>query len=299
MTHISHDHQGHHGEVDRVTGRTTTGHEWDGIRELNTPLPRWWLWTFYLCIVWSVAYWIVYPAWPLISNHTRGVFGYSSRAELAADMQALEARRTTQAAGLVTASLEEIRANPDLQRIALARGKAAFGDNCAACHGLGGVGAPGFPTLADDDWLWGGSLNDIHKTLLNGIRSTNDPETRVGDMLAFGRTGVLNRTEIAQVVEYTRQLAKLDVAAGVDVAKGQELFAANCASCHGEQGKGNRELGAPDLTDALWLYGNSRNAMIETVTNGRAGVMPAWAGRLDPVTIKALTIYVHSLGGGQ
>jgi cytochrome c oxidase cbb3-type subunit 3 len=298
MTHISHDHQ-HHGELDRVTGRTTTGHEWDGIRELNTPLPRWWLWTFYLCIIWAVAYWIVYPAWPLISDHTRGVLGYSSRAELAADMQALEARRTTQAAGLVTASLEDIRANPDLQRIALARGKAAFGDNCSACHGLGGVGGPGYPTLADDDWLWGGSLNDIHTTLLHGIRSTNHAETRVGEMLAFGRTGVLNKTEIAQVVEYTRQLAKLDVAPGVDMAKGQELFAANCASCHGDQGKGNRELGAPDLTDAIWLYGNSRNAMIETVNNGRAGVMPGWSGRLDPVTIKALTIYVHSLGGGQ
>ncbi len=296
MTHISHDH---HGEVDRISGRTTTGHEWDGIKELNTPLPRWWLWTFYLTILWSIAYWIVYPAWPLISDHTRGLLGYSSRAELAADMQALEARRTTQAAGLATASLEEIRADPALQRIALARGKAAFGDNCAACHGLGGVGGPGFPTLADDDWLWGGSLNDIHKTLLNGIRWTNDPETRVGDMLAFGRTGVLNKTEIAQVVEYTRSLAKLDVAPGVDLAKGQELFAANCASCHGEEGKGNRELGAPDLTDAIWLYGNSRSAMIETVTNGRAGVMPGWAGRLDPVTIKALTIYVHSLGGGQ
>ena len=289
----------HAHDVDQVTGTATTGHTWDGIKELNTPLPRWWLWTFYLTIIWAVGYMVVYPAWPLVNSYTRGVLGYSSRAEVAGELAALEVRRGALAQGLVNASLEEIKATPDLLRIALARGKAAFGDNCAACHGLGGTGAVGYPNLADDDWIWGGKLADIQQTLQHGIRWTQNDQTRVGEMLAFGRTGVLKRDEIADVVEFTRSIAKLDISQGANVKRGAELFEANCASCHGAEGKGNQELGAPDLTDAIWLFGSSRAAMIETVTNGRAGVMPAWTGRLDPVTLKALTVYVHSLGGGQ
>jgi cytochrome c oxidase cbb3-type subunit 3 len=289
-----------HADIDQVTGTATTGHSWDGIKELNTPLPRWWLWTLYLTIVWAIGYWIVYPAWPLLSGHTAGVLGYSSRADVANEMKALEAFRNSQAAGLSTASLDEIKANPVLARIAQARGKAAFATNCEPCHGQGGAGAAGgYPNLADDDWLWGGKLADIEQTLKHGIRWTAAAETRVGEMLAFGRTGVLKRDEIEQVVEFTRSLAKLDVAAGANLAKGKELWAANCAACHGDEGKGNKDLGAPDITDAIWLYGSSRQAMVETVTNGRAGIMPAWSGRLDPVTIKALSVYVHGLGGGQ
>jgi cytochrome c oxidase cbb3-type subunit 3 len=289
----------HHAETDPVTGTTTTGHEWDGIRELNTPLPRWWLWTLYLTIVWAVGYMIVYPAWPTITSHTAGLFGYSSRADVAVELGKLEALRDAQAAQLKTASLEQIKASPDMLRIALARGKAAFGDNCAACHGLGGAGAVGFPSLTDDDWLWGGKLSDIETTITHGIRWTQNNQSRTGEMLAFGRTGVLKKPEIEQVVDYVRSIAKLDVPKGANLDAGKELYAANCAACHGEAGKGNRELGAPDLTDAIWLFGSSRTAMIETVTNGRASVMPAWTGRLDPVTIKSLTVYVHSLGGGQ
>ncbi len=289
----------HHAETDPVTGTTTTGHEWDGIRELNTPLPRWWLWTLYLTIVWAVGYWIVYPAWPTISSHTAGLFGYSSRAEVAVELGKLESLRDAQAAQLKTASLEQIKASPDMLRIALARGKAAFGDNCAACHGLGGGGAVGFPNLTDDDWLWGGKLSDIETTITHGIRWTQNSQSRTGEMLAFGKTGVLKKPEIEQVVDYVRSLAKLDVPKGTNLDAGKELFATNCAACHGEGAKGNKELGAPDLTDAIWLYGSSRTAMIETVTNGRGGVMPAWTGRLDPVTIKSLTVYIHSLGGGQ
>jgi cytochrome c oxidase cbb3-type subunit III len=289
----------HDADVDAVTGRTTTGHEWDGIRELNTPLPRWWLWTLYLTIVWAVGYMIVYPAWPLISSHTRGVLGYSSRAELAADMQALEAARSRQAAGLQSADLAQIKADPGLLRIALARGKAAFGDNCVGCHGQGGAGALSYPALVDDDWIWGGKLDDIALTIRHGVRWTQDERTRMGDMPAFVRTGMLKKAEAELAVEYVRSLARLDVLPGVDLAKAKEVFDTNCASCHGEQGKGNREVGSPDLTDAIWLYGSSRQAMNEGVANGRGGAMPAWAGRLDPVTIKALTIYVHSLGGGE
>jgi cytochrome c oxidase cbb3-type subunit III len=289
----------HHPHVDPVTGTSTTGHSWDGISELNTPLPRWWLWTFYLTIIWAIGYWIVYPAWPLISSHTTGVLGYSSRAEVAKEVVALEAFRDKQAAGLRTASLDEIKANPELSRLALARGKAAFGDNCVPCHNVGGAGSTGYPNLTDDDWIWGGKLADIQQTLQHGIRWAQNDQTRMSEMLAFQKTGVLKAPEVATVVEYVRSLAKLDVANGTDLKAGEKLYAENCAACHGDQAKGNKELGAPDLTDAIWLYGNSRAAMIETVANGRAGVMPAWGTRLDPVTIKALTIYVHSLGGGQ
>jgi len=289
----------HHPHIDAVTGTPTTGHSWDGISELNTPLPRWWLWTFYLTIVWAIGYWVVYPAWPLISSHTTGMLGYSSRAEVAKEVAALESFRDKQSAGLRTASLEEIKANPELTRLALARGKAAFGDNCVPCHNVGGAGSTGYPNLTDDDWIWGGKLADIQQTLQHGIRWTQNEQTRMGEMLAFQKTGVLKAPEVATVVEYVRSLAKLDVANGSDLKAGEKLFAENCAACHGDQAKGNKEVGAPDLTDAIWLYGSSRASMIETVANGRGGAMPAWGGRLDPVTIKALTIYVHSLGGGQ
>ncbi len=286
-------------EIDKLTGTATTGHEWDGIKELNTPLPRWWLWTFYATIVWALGYWVIYPAIPLISSHTTGIAGYSSRADVAVEIAKLQTQRNAQAAGLADASFEQIKASPDLLRIALARGKAAFGDNCSPCHGTGATGGPGFPNLVDDDWLWGGKPEEIQKTILHGIRWEANPETRVGNMPAFGKTGMLKREEIADVVEYVRSLAKLDVERTANIAKGKEVFAANCASCHGDAGKGNQELGAPDLTDQIWLYGSSRQAMTEGLVNGRGASMPAWGGRLDPVTIKALVVYVGSLGGGQ
>ncbi len=298
-TDASAAHAHHEAEVDQVTGRTTTGHEWDGIKELNTPLPRWWLWLLYLTIVWAIGYMIVYPAWPLVSSYTKGVFNYSSRAAVADDMAALEAARNRQAAGLQAATLEQIKADPALLRIALARGKAAFGDNCVGCHGQGGAGAPTYPILTDDDWIWGGKLADIHATIQHGIRWAQDDKTRMGDMPAFVRSGMLKKAEAELAVEYVRSLAKLDVLPGTDLAKAKETYDTNCASCHGAEGKGNREVGSPDLTDAIWLYGSSRKVMNEGVANGRGGAMPAWVGRLDPVTIKALTIYVHSLGGGE
>jgi cytochrome c oxidase cbb3-type subunit 3 len=289
----------HHSDVDRLTGTSTTGHAWDGIKELNTPLPRWWLWTFYLTIIWSVAYWVVYPAWPLLTTHTKGIIGYSSRANVAQDLADLAARRGAQAKALETASLEEIRTNPELSRIANARGKAAFGDNCAGCHGLGGAGAKGYPNLNDDDWIWGGKLEDIQKTLLNGIRWSTDDATRLGVMSAFGRDGILKKEEVRAVANHVRVLAGLPTEQGAELAKGKELFAGNCAACHGDAGKGNPELGAPNLTDPIWLYGSDIDSLVETIHNGRGGVMPAWTGRLDPVTIKSLTVYVHGLGGGQ
>ncbi len=287
--------------IDDVSGTATTGHEWDGIRELDTPMPRWWLWTLYLCIIWAAGYWVLYPAWPLISNNTRGVLGYSSRASVAAELEALSRQRAVMAAGLETASLDQIKANPDLFRIAVAGGKAAFGDNCSACHGLGGGGAKGgYPNLNDDDWLWGGSLEQIHTTLLHGIRWAANAETRMSMMPAFGaKDAILTPAEINSVANHVRSLAGLPVEPDAKLDQGKELFATNCSACHGEAGKGNTELGAPNLTDAIWLYGSDLKSITETIKYSRAGVMPAWKDRLDPVTIKSLTIYVQSLGGGQ
>ena len=287
------------GEFDPVSGRTTTGHEWDGIKELNSPLPRWWLYVFYATIVWSVAYWIVYPAWPLISTHTRGLFGYASRQDVEAELGALRRLRATRSAALAATPLGEIARDPVLLTFALAQGKAAFGDNCAPCHGLAATGSRGYPNLRDDAWLWGGTLDDISQTVSHGIR-TGDERARQGAMPAFGGTnGMLKADEIIAVANAVRALSGLATRPGVDLAKGRELFTANCAACHGEDGRGNRELGAPNLAAPLWLYGGDEKTLIETITQGRGGVMPGWAGRLDPTTVKALAVYVHSLGGGQ
>lgn len=287
-----------HSEIDKVSGRSTTGHEWDGIRELNTPLPRWWVLTFYATIIWAIGYWVVYPAWPLVSGYTTGLFHYSTRASVAEDLADLEKLRGEKVAVLGNAPLADIEKDPALLALARARGKTVFADNCAPCHGSGGAGAKGYPNLNDDDWLWGGSLDQIMQTIQFGARSGHT-KTHEGQMLAFGRDGVLKKDEIVTVANYVRSLSGLSAAPNFDAAAGKKIFAENCATCHGDNGKGNQELGAPNLTDQIWLYGSEEATLIQTITNGRAGVMPAWDGRLDPVTVKALTVYVHSLGGGK
>jgi cytochrome c oxidase cbb3-type subunit III len=287
-----------HTEVDSVSGTATTGHAWDGIKELNTPLPRWWVITFYITIVWAIGYWIVYPAWPTISSNTKGLLGYSSRADVAVELANLEKVRGDKMAVLATASLADIEKDPSLLALARAKGKTVFGDNCAACHGTGAAGAKGYPNLNDDDWLWGGSLEQIQQTLLYGARSGN-PKAHEGQMLAFGKEGTLKPAEIVTVANYVRSLSGLPTRQGYDAAAGAKIFAENCVACHGDNAKGNPELGAPNLTDKIWLYGSDEATIIETITNGRAGVMPAWEGRLDPTTIKAMAVYVHSLGGGK
>lgn len=287
-----------HTEIDAVSGTSTTGHEWDGIKELNTPLPRWWLLTFYATIIWAIGYWVVYPAWPMISGYTSGVLGYSSRASVAVDLANLEKLRGAKMAVLATIPVGDIEKDPALLALARARGKAAFGDNCAPCHGTGAAGAKGFPNLNDDDWLWGGKIEQIVQTIEFGARSGH-AKAHEGNMLAFGKDGVLKPDEIVTVANYARSLSGLPTRQGYDKAKGEKIFADNCAACHGADGKGNQELGAPNLTDKIWLYGSDEATVIETITNGRGGVMPSWASRLDAPTIKALAVYVHSLGGGK
>ena len=287
-----------HGEFAQVSGKTTTGHEWDGIKELNTPLPRWWVITFYLTIIWSFGYWIVYPAWPMVTGFTTGVLQYSSRADVAVELANLEKIRGDKMVALGAASLADIEKDPALLALARARGKTVFGDNCAACHGSGAAGAKGFPNLNDDDWLWGGSLDQIMQTIQYGARSGH-AQTHEGQMLAFGKDGTLKKEEIVTVANYERSLSGLPTRQGYDAKAGAKIFADNCTVCHGDAGKGNQDVGAPNLTDKIWLYGSDEATIIETVTNGRAGVMPAWVGRLDPSTIKAMAVYVHSLGGGK
>ena len=285
-------------ELDKVTGRTTTGHEWDGIKELNTPLPRWWVLTFYATILWAIGYWVVYPAWPLVSGYTTGILHYTNREAVAQDLAKLEQLRGEKMAVLGNASLADIEKDPNLLALARARGKTVFADNCAPCHGSGAAGAKGYPNLNDDDWLWGGSLEQIMQTIQFGARSGH-AKTHEGQMLAFGRDGILKPDQIVTVANYVRSLSGLSTASGYDAAAGRKIFEENCVSCHGDGGKGNQEVGAPNLSDQIWLYGSDEAALVETITNGRAGVMPAWVGRLDPLTVKALAVYVHSLGGGK
>jgi cytochrome c oxidase cbb3-type subunit III len=285
-------------DIDQFSGIETTGHEWDGLKELNNPLPRWWLWTFYATIVWAVFYWIMMPSWPMVSDYMRGVRGYSQRAEVMKQVAALESLREQNGAALTDASLQDIQSTPKLFEFAMANGRAAFGDNCAPCHGSGGGGAVGYPNLNDDDWLWGGSLDDIHQTILYGIRSGHD-EARFGDMPAFGRDGILDAGQIRAVANYVHSLSGLETEPGADLAGGKTVFMDNCAACHGEDAKGIRDVGAPNLTDGIWLYGSDLGTIMDGIQNGHGAVMPAWVDRLDPVTIKSLAVYAHSLGGGE
>lgn len=284
-------------EIDKVSGVETTGHEWDGLKELNNPLPRWWLWVFFVCIIWAFGYFVLYPAWPVPGGATQGTLGYTQEKELAKSQQEILARQAVYLERFQNSSFDEILKDDALYSFAMAGGASAFKDNCATCHGTGAEGSKGFPNLNDDDWLWGGTLEDIYTTLRHGIRAKDD-ETRFSQMPAFGTDELLSRSEINQVVDYVLSLSseKADMASQMP---GYTIFQENCAACHGEDGKGYRELGAPNLTDAIWLYGSDREAVFETVYKSRAGVMPAWQKRLDDDTIRQLSIYVHQLGGGE
>lgn len=286
-------------EKDAITGTETTGHEWDGIKELNNPLPKWWLYVLYACILWSIGYWILYPSWPYLTGYTKGVLGYSQRTELVERLAEARAAQAHFLDRIETASLTEIREDPDLLNFSLAGGRVAFGDNCAPCHGAGGAGNVGYPSLANDAWLWGGTLEDIQQTILHGIRWDPDPMTRYSEMPRFGVDGILTRSEIADVADYVLSLSGSAAADDATLARGAEIYAMQCAACHADDGSGDRMLGAPALNDNIWVWGGSRETVIDSITNARFGVMPSWEGRLDAATIKQLTVYVHALGGGE
>jgi cytochrome c oxidase cbb3-type subunit 3 len=271
-----------------------TGHEWDGISEYNVPAPRWWLIVFIICIIWSFGYWIFYPAWPTISGNSKGVFHWSKQSQLTKNEEELNAKKSVYLQKISQMNFAQIQQNPELMEFAINGGRAAFKENCAACHGSGAQGAKGFPNLNDDDWLWGGKIEDIYQTIRFGIRSAHE-KTRSNQMPAFGMDKVLKRDEIEATVEYVLSLygkAEKNLV-------GEKIFKANCISCHGADGKGMRSMGAPNLTDAIWLYGGKKEDIFFTIYYARNGVMPYWVGRLDDNTIKQLALYVHSLGGGE
>jgi cytochrome c oxidase cbb3-type subunit 3 len=286
-------------EIDSVTGVETTGHVWDGdLKELNKPLPRWWLYVLYATIVWAIGYWIVYPAWPTLNDtYTKGVFDYSQRAELGKEIAAAKEAQAKYFAEIAATPVGDIEKNQELLPFVMAGGAAVFGDKCGPCHGKGGGGAVGYPNLNDDDWLWGGTPEAIEHTIQVGIRSGHG-EARDMAMPRFGLDGMLKRDEITDAAQFVLSLSghATDTAAA---GRGAKIFADNCAACHGDAGKGNQEVGAPNLTDGIWLYGGKLADIEKTIETGRGGVMPYWSGRLDPVTIKMLAAYVHSLGGGK
>ena len=291
------DHETH---IDAETGVETTGHEWDGIRELNNPLPRWWLYIFYITIAASVLMWVFMPAWPALpgmGTNTPGISNQSDRSDVAVAVGDLRSARAETGQALINASLEEILTDPELRQFAQAAGESAFGDNCATCHGAGGRGFPGYPTLADDVWIWGGSLDEIQHTITYGIRQDND-ETRFSMMPAFGRDQTLAPQEIRALTHYVRTLSDLEEASE-ESHEGEEMFAEHCVSCHGEDARGNHEEGSLNLTDFDWLYGSDFDTIYNSIYNARNSRMPAWNERLDEATIKSLAVYVYGLGGAD
>lgn len=284
-------------EKDSVSGRETTGHEWDGIKELNNPLPKWWVYIFYASIVFAAVYTVLYPAWPSLTGYTEGVLGFSQRTETTERVRAGAELRAPMMEKIKTASLEQIRKDPEMLNFSLNGGRVIFADNCATCHGSGGAGRPAFPVLADDDWIWGGRIDDIHQTISYGVRNAHD-KSRQSLMPRFGADEVLTPAQINDVAEYVLSLTNraTDKTAA---ARGEKVFADNCVACHLEGGKGNPELGAKNLTNGIWLYGGDKAAIVKMIWFSRSGAMPAWAERFDAATVKMLAVYVHALGGGQ
>lgn len=281
-------------EKDTLSGQNTTGHEWDGVKELNTPLPTWWIYTFYATIVFAIVYCVLYPSWPWLNGHTQGLLGYSSRDELRHEL----AIQTKERAGFVdrirAASLADIRKDPELFNFAMAGGRSAFQTNCMQCHGAGGGGSLGYPNLVDDDWIWGGSIDQIYATIAHGIRNTDD-KSRQSMMPRFGVDGLLTGAQVAAVTDYVLSLSGKAKA----TPEGAKIYAEQCVACHKADGKGDQELGAPNLADGIWLYGGDRDAVYRSIFNARNGNMPPWSGRLDEATMKMLAVYVQALGGGR
>ena len=292
------------GDIDAVSGIETTGHEWDGLKELDNPAPRWWLIVWLVTIVFAVGYWVVYPAWPTLSGHTKGLFGWTEYNKLKTDQKEIDARQGAYLAKFHAMTFDQIKADPAEYEFARAGGAVVFKENCAACHGGGGEGrlftksGGGYPNLNDDDWLFGGKLETIYHTIQVGSRST-DPDTHATMMPAFG-AGILKPDEIDDVATYVLQLSHgTPTSPSAAWTRGQALFATNCSSCHGASGEGNQDLGAPKLNDAIWLYGGDKATIVETITHARAGVMPTWKHRLSDDSQRMVAVYVHSLGGGQ
>jgi cytochrome c oxidase cbb3-type subunit 3 len=284
-------------EKDAITGTETTGHEWDGLKELNTPLPKWWLYLLYASIAFSAVWVVLYPAFPF--KGATGTTGWIAREAVVQDVAAANTRMAPMMNRIREATPQQIVANPEMRSFAMAGGRIAFANNCAGCHGAGGQGAQGgFPSLVDDDWIWGGSHDAIRQTITHGIRAGESDEERTSMMPRFVSDGVLNHAQVSDVAEYVLGLGNRSTDAAAR-GRGEAVYAENCVSCHGERGEGNRDVGAPRLNDRVWLNGSEKADIVRFVSNPRMGVMPAWGQRLDRATINMLTVYVHALGGGE
>lgn len=283
-------------ERDPHTGYMTTGHEWNGIKELNTPVPRPVYFFLVVTAAFAVVYWLLMPAWPLGVTYTKGLLGIDQRTTVAEALDEAAAQRAAWTQRIETADFAEIQGDPQLMAIVRQTGRTLFGDNCSVCHGTHATGGPGFPDLTSGSWLWGGDPEAIAETLRIGINATH-PDTRTGQMLAFGRDGILPRADVETVVTYVQSLSDPSIAATAEqLDAGREVFLANCATCHGEDGKGMTDTGAPNLTDRFWIHGGDRQSIFTTVYGGRQGHMPSWEGRLSPVDRKILALYVLDLG---
>ena len=284
-------------EVDPVSGRKTTGHEWNGIKELDTPVPRGVLMFLVATHLFALLWWVLMPTWPLGTTYTKGVLGTDQWQRVEKDLVESQAARLQWTSAIEAKSYDEIIADENLMQFGRASGRQLFGDNCAACHGTDGKGRFNYPNLTDEDWLWGGGPDNIAETLRVGINSPHD-ETRTAEMPAFGRDQMLERTEIRQVALYVHSLTNPATSTPENVAEiqaGREVFLSTCAACHGEDAKWSQEVGAPNLTDTYWGYGGDMQTLLTTIHGGRRGHMPTWDERLTEVEIKTLALYVNDL----
>lgn len=281
-------------ERDPYTGELTTGHDWNGIKELDRPIPRIVL-VFLACTtLFAIVWTILNPAWPTITSYTKGILGIDQRTSVAESISAATADRAVWTERIALADFSTIQADPALTKIVAEAGATLFGDNCAACHGVNGTGSPGFPNLAAAPAMWGDDAAAIAETIRVGINSGH-PETRFAQMSAFGRDQMLDNAAVRSVVTYVQSLSDASI---VDPdGAGAQIFADNCAGCHGEGGEGLTDLGTPNLTDAFWTYSGDPESIHESVYYGRQGHMPHWEGRLSEVDRKLLTLYVLELRG--
>jgi cytochrome c oxidase cbb3-type subunit 3 len=285
-------------EIDPVSGHVTTGHQWNGIKELDTPVPRGVLIFLIVTHLFAVIWWFVMPTWPLGNTYTKGLLGADQRKIVEEKLVQADAARAPWVNAIEKSSFDEILANPQLMQVVMKTGHQLFGDNCAACHGRDGKGGDNYPDLTDHDWIWGGGPERIAETMRVGVNALH-AESRAARMPSFGRDKMLDQTQVGNVATYVYSLSNPLASTPQTIARieaGRQVFLTNCAACHGEDAKGNQDLGAPNLSDRFWIYGGDFEKIITTIHGGRQGHMPTWDERLSPAEIKILALYVYSLG---
>jgi len=283
-------------EWDPHSGHKTTGHEWNGIRELNTPIPKA-VWFFIIVThLFALGYWILMPAFPTGESYTKGLLGADDKTRVMTQRRDTALARADWLRQVEATPYEQLLTDPAVLARIRVEGAQLFGDNCAVCHGADGRGVEGFPSLADRDWLWGGKPETVAETIRVGVNSTH-PQTRASEMIAFGAGGILDATQVANAADYVMSLSLPAFAQSKpdSVRAGRVVYEANCVPCHGPEGRGNQELGVPNLTDLAWVNGSDWESVYTVINHGRKGEMPSWEGRLSPAERKLLAAYVLDL----